>query len=708
MGFQVSPGIKITEYDLTNVVSTASSTTGAIAGIFPWGPVGKRMLIDSETLLWNTFGQPTNNNYETFFTAANFLAYGDSLLVVRAANTSTANGSVSAVNAVANTGGLNGGANSIVNSVILNDIDFQNKSFTDTNVFSIARYPGSLGNSLRISFCDSASAYSSNVTLSGAIANGASAGNSFVGVLTVPIGSNTGTVVFTASNTSTVTTGNTFAAQVMASISVGDNVLIGNTTSAAGIQYLNIASIGAPTTNSTVTAVTIGFNSPSRLAVDSVANTVQRTWEFSRLVTGAPTQSWYVGKFGGVANTVVDEVHAVVVDDNGLFTGVPGTVLEVYQHLSRATDATTYDGNNNYYQTVINYGSKYLWVVQDRSGSSSALSSAITSSTNAAPLNIPFTLGTDGYTESNVPLSVIAGGYDFFNSAEIADVSLVMQGKPIGGTNTINGKAYNNFQLANYIIDNITSRRKDCIALISPDKAITVNNSGNEALDCAAWRTNVRYGSYHVFDSGYKYQYDKYNNVYRYVPLNGDIAGLCVNTDSVADPWNSPAGFNRGQLKNIVRLAWNPRQSERDILYSNDVNAVVTFPGQGTVLYGDKTGLGTNSAFSRIGVRRLFIVIEKAIAIATQGLLFEFNDVFTQNQFKNLVVPYLRTVQGRRGINSFDVVCDATNNTPTVVDNEQFVGDIYIKPARSINGINLNFVAVGTGATFSEIEGSIY
>jgi hypothetical protein len=329
----------------------------------------------------------------------------------------------------------------------------------------------------------------------------------------------------------------------------------------------------------------------------------------------------------------------------------------------------------------------------------------VASASNNTPLAISFALGTDGPDEANVPLGTVASAYDLFASAEDVDISLVIQGKPIGGTTSVGGYTVSNFQLANYIIDNICETRKDCIALISPEIDTVLNNFGDEALTLKAWRGALRDSSYAVLDSGYKYQYDRYNDLYRWIPLNGDIAGLCVRTDNTNDAWWSPAGFNRGQIKNIVKLAWSPRKSERDVLYVNGVNPVVTFPGQGTLLYGDKTLLSKPSAFDRINVRRLFIVLEKAISTAAKYSLFEFNDAFTRSQFKNLVNPYLRTIQGRRGITDYKVICDETNNTPQIVDTNQFVGDIYIKPARSINFIQLNFVAVGTGVQFSEVVG---
>ena len=306
-------------------------------------------------------------------------------------------------------------------------------------------------------------------------------------------------------------------------------------------------------------------------------------------------------------------------------------------------------------------------------------------------------LGVDSSAEGSVSVATLIGGYDKYKSAEDVDISLVLQGKALGGTN---GET-----LGKYIIDNITDKRKDCVAFISPERGDVVNNENGERDAIVAFRNSLTSSSYAFLDSGYKYQYDKYNDVYTYVPLNGDMAGLAVRSDELRDAWFSPAGFNRGQIKNIVKLAYNPKKSDRDILYQADVNPVVTFPGQGTVLFGDKTLLGKPSAFDRINVRRLFIVLEKAISTASKFTLFEFNDPFTRSQFKNLVEPFLRDIQGRRGIYDFKVVCDETNNTGEVIDGNRFIGDIYVKPAKSINFIQLNFVAVRTGVEFNEIVG---
>jgi len=339
-----------------------------------------------------------------------------------------------------------------------------------------------------------------------------------------------------------------------------------------------------------------------------------------------------------------------------------------------------------------------LWWFKDNGNASSNTAANMSSvDVNAKPTTKSLAGGSDGGGEANIAFTYLAAAYDKFASAEEVDISLVLTGKARGGT-------YGE-QLANYLIDNVAEVRKDCVVFASPERGDTVGVTTGQAENIVEFRNALRSSSYGVLDSGYKYAYDRYNDVYRYVPLNGDTAGLCVRTDNIRDPWFSPAGFNRGQIKNIVKLAYNPDKADRDTLYKAGVNPVVTFPGQGTVLFGDKTLLAKPSAFDRINVRRLFIVLEKAIATAAKFTLFEFNDDFTRAQFRNLVEPYLHEIQGRRGIYDFKVVCDTTNNTPEVIDSNQFVGDIYIKPARAINFIQLNFVAVRTGVEFSEVVG---
>jgi len=415
----------------------------------------------------------------------------------------------------------------------------------------------------------------------------------------------------------------------------------------------------------------------------------------SGLVTAAPNTSFEAA----AAGASYDELHIVVIDTGGLITGAKNTVLEVFPFLSKASDAVDSLGNSNYYKNYIYNNSKYIYAIDPPSYSttSSTWGTTLAGKTFATLQTMS---GTNSSLSGGSDVPVTDGNlqtaYGLFTNSDEVDISLVITG---GASVTVQ----------QYAIDNISSARKDCIAFVSPRYSDVVGQSGNETTNIRTWITSLarqsNAGTYAVADSGWKYMFDKYNNTYRYVPLNGDIAGLCVFTDSVRDPWFSPAGFNRGQIKNAVKLAWNPTKTQRDTIYAIGVNPVGTFPGQGTVLFGDKTLQSKPSAFDRINVRRLFIVLEKTIAQAAKFSLFEFNDDFTRNQFVALVTPFLRDVKGRRGIYDYRVVCDATNNTSQVVDANQFVGDIYIKPARSINYIQLNFVAVRTGVDFSEVVG---
>jgi phage tail sheath protein FI len=686
MPFQVSPGVNVSEIDLTTIVPAVSTSIGGIAGTFRWGPIGERILIDSEIALAQRFGKPTNHNAETWFTAASFLSYTNALYVSRAANT-TGNSTISAFNAVANVGSV---AN-IAAQVVKNETDFTNKDGTfDTDVIFLARFPGAMGNSLRVSVCDTANAFQNTYALYDA--STPTLDNQTA--MTLNVGSNSATFTFHSTSNTDVGDTLTQATEIYDSIAVNDLLLVGN--SLIGTQYMKVTAKGTLPVTGTANATggwtifTVNFEDTLKLHSSVTSNAINRTWEFYNLVDTAPGTSDYVAAFGNSA--AKDEMHIVVVDEGGLFSGVPGTVLEVYKNVSRATDAKTSDGATNHYKAVINDVSPYIWSVNDRSNAVSATALNIVSSTNNSALNLRFVEGTDGYTEVDLPNSILLSAYDLFQSAEDIDISFILAGKSL------------NTAHVNYLIDNIAENRKDCVVFASPQKGNVVNNP-DAAQSVVTFRNTLRSTSYAVLDSGYKYMYDKYNDVYRWIPLNGDTAGLCARTDLTNDPWWSPAGYNRGQIKNIVRLAYNPRKADRDLLYKNGVNPVVTFPGQGTVLYGDKTLLAKPSAFDRINVRRLFIVLEKAISTAAKYTLFEFNDAFTRSQFKNLVNPYLRDIQGRRGITDFLVVCDESNNTGEVIDRNEFIGDIYIKPARSINFIQLNFVAVRTGVQFAEVVG---
>lgn len=690
MGFPQSVGVEVREFDVSLVVQETSATNGALAGIFRWGPVGERTLVDSEASLKAQFGAPTNLNAETWFTGASFLSYTDKLIVVRGANTTSTNGQIGVLTATGNTANVS----NVLAAIVKNRADYDTKVGTfEASIRYLAKYPGDLGNSLRVSECFTPNNYTQVLNLA-SYGTGAT--------MTVNVSSNTADVTISAGS---ITAANAAAETLITQIQITDQLQIGNVV--IGTQYMKLTNVAytpgtdATGNSSTGTAVVhLSFEDPFALHTDYVANSTVNTnltrfWEFFSLVSVPPGTSPYVLQNGNAS--AVDEMHVVVVDDLGKFTGVPGTVLETYKSVSRATNAQNPDGGTNYYKDVINQKSQYIWWGNDSANAVSNTANQVATATATSISTISFVGGADGASESNTSVAIIANAYNLFASPEDVDIGLIMTGKALGG---IGGT-----QLPNYLIDNLALIRKDCVVFVSPDYADVVNNVGHEVDDVTSFRNNLRASSYGFLDSGYKQIYDPYNDVYRYVPLNGDMAGLCARTDETNDAWWSPGGFSRGQIKNVVKLAWNPRKAQRDFLYPKDINPVVSFPGKGTVLYGDKTLLGRNSAFSRINVRRLFIILEKAIAAASESILFEFNDAFTRAQFRSIVNPYLREVKGRRGLTDFLVVCDDSNNPGQVIDNYEFVADIYLKPARAINFIQLNFVAVATGVQFTEVVG---
>lgn len=414
-------------------------------------------------------------------------------------------------------------------------------------------------------------------------------------------------------------------------------------------------------------------------------------WAYSSNFDAAPGTSDYAVSLGKTA--AADELHVAVIDEDGAWTGTAGTVLETFSFLSQGSDAKKGDGTSNYYKDVINNNSDYIWWIDHDSNLSEAgdtisATSAFTTVTGAVEDSL------SGASDDNAPtVGEIALGYDLFEDSETVDVNLLFAYPDANGANTI----------ANDLIS-IAAARKDCMAFVSPPIEDTVGSS-TPASDVSGWAAGLTSSSYASTDSTALYVYDKYNDTYRWIGAAGHQAGLCAGTDSTADAWFSPAGVNRGQLFGVTKLAFNPKKADRDTLYKARVNPIVSLPGQGTLLFGDKTLLSKPSAFDRINVRRLFIVLEKAIATAAKAQLFEFNDEFTRAQFRNLVEPFLRDVKGRRGVTDFAVVCDETNNTSQVVDANRFVADIFVKPSRSINFITLNFIATRSGVDFTEIAG---
>ena len=425
--------------------------------------------------------------------------------------------------------------------------------------------------------------------------------------------------------------------------------------------------------------------------VCTAKNNAFTNWTYASNFSAAPSTSVY----GTSVSAVDDEMHIIVVDADGAFSGVPGTILEKFEFLSQAKDARKEDGSTNYYASVINSQSAYVWF-GDHAAALTEAGDNIAGTDFSGFLtaqSYPLSNGSDGSALTVNQLS-IAYGYLDDSDTETADFLII--GQPFSGTDAV---TFTN------VVVGVAETRKDIISFVSPPVDYTNGSSATPLTDVLSWANEVTSSSYAVLDSTSVYVYDKYNDTYRWIPAAGLVAGLCANTDNVADAWFSPAGLNRGQLLGVTKVGFNPKRGDRDSLYQARVNPIVSFPGEGTVLFGDKTALARPSAFDRINVRRLFIILEKAISTASRFQLFEFNDEFTRAQFRNLVEPFLRDVKGRRGITDFLVVCDETNNPGNVVDSNQFVADIYIKPARSINYITLNFVATRTGVEFSEIVG---
>ena len=728
------------------------------------------VLLGSEASQVQRFGKPSNLNYETWFSASSYLAYGSNLWVLRAADTTgtsnqqSANSTANSANLViANTAGVSNGyklfyssntaalspsqaggvyanvvstANLVLSTPALgtasafNVVFRSNLTYTafgaenpsynlnwpsynilnantytflantggwDPSLLYAARYPGSIGNSLRVAVCDNTNTWSSNLSLGTT--------NTFINAtgtgLVANIGNNTLFATIVPAATANGTAANVFAVAAQSAIQLGDYIQVGNSTMGFDFMYVTAISNVAINATSNVASFSITTENNYNLYANISMIAIQRYWEFYNVSGSAPAQSSYQINNGNSA--AQDQLHVVVVDANGAFSGSPGTVLEVYKNVSRATDAINPNGTTNYYKQVINQQSAYVWHLNDRTTATSNTSAFLASSTATKPLDAAFFAGDDGLSEGNIEIGTIINGYDFFADPVNVDVGLVITGKARGLPS--NG----NTQLATWLINNISSIRRDCVTFCSPDYSQVVYNSGFEASAAAnARNAYMPSNSYGFMDSGYKLMYDQYNNLYRYVPLNGDMAGLCAQTDQTNAPWWSPAGFNRGNVKNVVQLSWNPTEPERDILYNAQINPVVQFPGQGTILFGDKTLLNHPSAFNRINVRRLFIILEKAISTSAKFFLFEFNDSFTRMQFKSMVLPFLADIQAQRGILAYDVRCDATNNPGYIIQNNQFVADIFILPNYSINWISLNFVNVPPTISFSEAESIQY
>ena len=661
----VSPGVQVKEKDLTASVRSEPTSIGAGTIVADWGPMNEVITISDETQLVDIFGKPNVINYEYWFSAANFLNYTSTLRLVRMETTGVKNA------------GVSGTAVLIPNTTSYEVGDGTQGPFADgsANVGQFAaRFPGSLGNSLKVSACWTGAGYSKS-TGAGAGATGVVASGGTLNTVTVTFGTGEG-----------------------ANWVKGDIMSFPTIAVEKGQKYSVVSVAGEVVTIKRYPVVNaVGFK--TTIPATTVAT---KTWQYYDQFDAAPATTTWCQNMQQGATTGLDEMHIIVVDEDGDITGVSGTILEKYESLSKFAGAVTDSGDNNYWWDAIYIGSSYIYVMDDPAGTltnwgvapnpdgTTAMVPTAASQTSSLSGGIASVAPTDGERMA---------AFDRFEDPDEVDMNLL-----IAGPASVNGAS--STTLAVDLID-LVEKRKDAVVFLSPhrDAVVKVANSYTQATNVTTWADLISSSSYAVIDSGYKKMYDKYNDVFRWVPLGADIAGCCARTDAVEDAWWSPGGLNRGQIRGAVELAFNPTQTQRDELYRKRVNPVVTFPGEGTVLWGDKTALSQNSAFSRINVRRLFITIEEAIAKASRTVLFEFNDTFTRENFLGMVNPYMRDVMARRGVTDFLVVCDETNNTGQVIDNNEFRADIYVKPARSINFITLTFVATRTDVAFSEVVG---
>ena len=678
MAFQISPGINITEIDRTGVVNQViSNTSAAYAGNFKWGPVLQIQTISSENEFAAKFGTPDDTNYLDFFSVANFIGYGARLQVIRTADAATSK-------AATRKGGLT--ASTFWNSDLADKFtNYGISAGAGVTGVAIARYPGVLGNSLKISYSDNVAR---GVTFNGIT----TAGTSGTGI-TFDVGKG-----LTNAGWNIITFGFT-GSDGLSKIAVGDFLKFADTAKSYEVVEKRdsggVYTVGLRVIGSTGDAQNALLGQTQATAVWAYARFLNQT-----LSTATTT------KLKGYSD---DEVAVAVVDEDGFVSGTKGAILETFVG-SKAQNATNLDGTNSYYTRQLNK-SQYVFWVSHPSGNGLTTAAELEANTGVNGLAWGATLGvvggTSGFqrltanvygsfgggTDPDPKLTDTFAGYDLFKDGENSEANLLLQ----GGHNT---------EVAKYLIE-LANTRKDAIVFCSPEplsliKDQTVGVAYDNILD---WRTRTLAAdtSYAVIDSGWKYQYDKYNDAYRWMPLNPDIAGLVARTDSTANPWFSPAGYNRGIIRNCIKLAFNPGKPYRDGLVTYQVNPVVTQAGSGTVLLGDKTALLKPSAFDRLSIRRLVVALEKAVATAAKFQLFEFNDEFSRANFLGLIEPFLREVQGSKGISEYKIICDETNNGPEVVAKNQFNADIFVKANQTVNYVQLNFIASNSQANFSEV-----
>ena len=726
-----SPGIKVREVDLTiGRVDPSSEKIGGLVAPFAQGPVDLPTVVGSEKDLLDTFGKPYSNDkhYEHWLTASSYLQYGAPMRIVRADDDDLKN-------AISNGSELK-----------IKSVEHYEQLQYDDNVITgrtiVAKNPGSWANGIRIGIIDA----KADQVLTGIDTTSVNGGPSNIAV---GMGITQTLVGRTAIGAGTTSALAGHLKGIITEVGVGQisvKVLSSVVGSAETARDYQEGGVYAFSGTGSVAIHTTGTNT----AFGSTTYTARQDWFSQQTVaiststvggsTVTTTQPWNTvadrpgtSKFAADRGARFDEVHVVVIDGEGKVTGNTGTILEKHLNLSKATDAEFSAGSPSYWRSYLKSNSEYIFGGDEPSGAVTTgfAAGGFTAATGGdwdqdaegvifkASGDTNLTLGSgknyDGTTSVtaggalSADLSKLVTGYSLFENTETYKVDFLMMG-------SANYEKESAQALANKLIA-VADVRKDALAFISPYRkafitdtaagTVTVNNDETITDNVLEFYSPVTSSSYAVFDSGYKYMYDRFSNTFRYVPLNGDIAGLCARNDIDNFPWFSPAGTTRGAILNAVKLTYNPSQTQRDRLYSARINPVIVSPGGGITLFGDKTGLAKASAFDRINVRRLFIYLEDAISAAARDQLFEFNDEITRTNFVNIVEPFLRDVQAKRGIQDYVVICDETNNTAAIIDNNEFVADIFIKPARSINFIGLTFVATRTGVSFEEVIGNV-
>ena len=723
---QLSPGVLIREVDLTvGRAENVLDNIGAIAGPFSIGPVNEPVQINTQQEYINTFGQPlsTDRQYEYWMTGSEFLSYGGVLKVVRIGGGALANSNAGV--GIASTSSLR----------IDNYDDYEENHRNDTTFYYAARNPGRWARSMKVCFIDNAADQIIGIATTNPSALGAVVGNGVTSALSSVILPGAGTTtefngylkgIITGVTTDAVNSNSTVEVKVVARVSsAGTTYLLDYQQSNPAAAFeasdsLNFVNSSGITTGTSTASSILDWYDEQTLGLTN--STI-----YWKSLAPRPVSSNYSSSRNGGG----DGLHVVVVDDTGTITGIQGNLLEKHLNLSKALDASA-DGEaptKTYYKDYIANGSEQIWAGYSPANEADAywgtaplatgFSTDFVAYTTAEGIwgqeaqdvrfsavgNVSYTLGGGEDYQAGGGMDATLGdlvtGYGYFDNKDEIEVDYIIMGPGLSAETDSQAKA-------NYCIS-IAEGRKDCVATISPHRAnvVNVSNSTTQTNNLLRYFSPLSSSSYAVFDSGYKYTYDRFNNEFRYIPCNGDTAGLMVRTSILAYPWFSPAGQQRGVLNNAIKLAYNPNKAQRDLLYPARVNSIINQPGTGIVLFGDKTGLGKASAFDRINVRRLFIYLEDAISAAAKDQLFEFNDELTRTNFVNIIDPFLRDVQAKRGISDYVVICDQTNNTAAVIDNNEFVADIFIKPARSINFIGLTFVATRTGVAFEEVIGNV-